>query len=105
MTGAPLWIPACAGMTKKDQSPRCHGFPSFSQNVPRHSREGGNHSDPHWGSFLESTESSMPGSIFSGASIIGFSAQPQWAPADSGSKRLLPVVRTYVKVDFLTGCK
>ena len=24
----------------------------------------GHHSDPHWGSFLESTESSMPGSIF-----------------------------------------
>ena len=30
----------------------------------------GHHSDPHWGSFLESTESSMPGSIFSGASKI-----------------------------------
>ena len=26
----------------------------------------GYHSDPHWGSFLESTESFMPGSIFSG---------------------------------------
>ena len=36
------WIPAFAGMTKKDQSPRSHGFLSFSQNVPRHSREGGN---------------------------------------------------------------
>ena len=33
------WIPAVAGMTKKDHSPRSHGF---SQNVPRHSREGGN---------------------------------------------------------------
>ena len=34
------WIPAFAGMTKKDQSPpRSHGF---SQNAPRHSREGGN---------------------------------------------------------------
>ena len=42
MTGAPLWIPAFAGMTKKDQSPRSHGFPPFSQNAPRHSREGGN---------------------------------------------------------------
>ena len=40
--GAPLWIPAFAGMTKKDQSPRSHGFSSFSQNTPRHSREGGN---------------------------------------------------------------
>ena len=29
----------------------------------------GHHSDPHWGSFLESIESSMPGSIFSGASM------------------------------------
>ena len=29
----------------------------------------GHHSDPHWGSFLESTESFMLGSIFSGASI------------------------------------
>ena len=26
----------------KDQSPRCHGFPSFPQNAPRHSRVGGN---------------------------------------------------------------
>ena len=25
------WIPAYAGMTKKDQSPRSHGFPSFSR--------------------------------------------------------------------------
>ena len=33
------WIPVFAGMTKKDHSPRSHGF---SQNVPRHSREGGN---------------------------------------------------------------
>ena len=40
--GAPLWIPAFAGMTKKDQSPRSHGFPLFLQNAPRHSREGGN---------------------------------------------------------------
>ena len=39
---APLWIPAFAGMTKKDQSPRSHGFPLFSQNAPRHSREDGN---------------------------------------------------------------
>ena len=36
------WIPAFAGMPKKDQSPRSHGFPSFPQNAPRHSREGGN---------------------------------------------------------------
>ncbi len=36
------WIPAFAGMTKKDHSPRSHGFSPFSQNVPRHSREGGN---------------------------------------------------------------
>ena len=42
MTGAPLWIPAFVGMTKKDQSPRSHGFPLFPQNTPRHSREGGN---------------------------------------------------------------
>ena len=73
MTGAPLWIPAFAGMTKKDQSPRSHGFPLFSQNAPRHSREGGNPlgiTVIHMGVlFLESTESSMPGSIFSGASI------------------------------------
>ena len=40
--GAPLWIPAFAGMTKKDHSPRSYGFPSFSQNAPCHSREGGN---------------------------------------------------------------
>ena len=59
-------------MTKKDQSPRSHEFPSFSQNAPRHSREGGNPlgiTVIHTGFFLESTESSMPGSIFSGASI------------------------------------
>ena len=36
------WIPAFAGMTKKNHSPRSHGFSPFSQNVPRHSREGGN---------------------------------------------------------------
>ena len=36
------WIPAFAGMTKKDHSPRSHGFSPFSQNAPRHSREGGN---------------------------------------------------------------
>ena len=42
MTGAPLWIPAFAGMAKKDQSPRSHGFSSFLQNAPRHSCEGGN---------------------------------------------------------------
>ena len=36
------WIPAFSGMTKKDQSPRSHGFSPFSQNAPRHSREGGN---------------------------------------------------------------
>ena len=36
------WIPAFAGMTKKYQSPRSHGFALFSQNAPRHSREGGN---------------------------------------------------------------
>ena len=35
--GAPLWIPAFAGMTKKDQSPRSHRFPPFLQNALRHS--------------------------------------------------------------------
>ena len=73
MAGAPLWIPAFAGMTKKDQLPRSHGFPLFSQNAPRHSREGGNPLDItviHTGGlYLESTEPSMPGSIFSGASM------------------------------------
>ena len=39
MTGAPLWIPAFAGMTKKDQSPRSHRFLSFPQNALRHSRK------------------------------------------------------------------
>ena len=39
MTGVLLWIPAFAGMTKKDQSPRSHGFPPFPQRSPRHSRE------------------------------------------------------------------
>ena len=34
MIGAPLWIPAFAGMTKKDQSPRSHRFPPFLQNTP-----------------------------------------------------------------------
>ena len=40
--------------------------------APRHSREGGNPSGItviHGGSFLESTESSMPGVIFLGAFI------------------------------------
>ena len=40
MTGVLLWIPAFAGMTKKDQSPRSHGFPPFPQRSPRHSRKG-----------------------------------------------------------------
>ena len=35
-------ISAYAGMTKKDQSLRSHGFSSFSQNAPRHSRVGRN---------------------------------------------------------------
>ena len=39
MTGAPLWIPAFAGMTKKDQSPRSHRFLSFPQNASRHFRK------------------------------------------------------------------
>ena len=30
------WIPAFAGMTKKDHSPRSHGFLPFSQNAPRY---------------------------------------------------------------------
>ena len=34
MTGAPLWIFAYAGMTKKDQLPRSHGFPSFPGGNP-----------------------------------------------------------------------
>ena len=38
--------------------------PSF----PRRRESIGHHGDPHGGAFLESTESSMPGSIFSGAS-------------------------------------
>ena len=37
--------------------------------LPRRRESIEHHSDPHWGSFLESTESFMPGSIFSGASI------------------------------------
>ena len=40
----------------------------LSLSFPRRRESIGHHSDPHWGSFLESTESSMPGSIFSGAS-------------------------------------
>ena len=48
MTGAPLWIPAFAGMTKKGQSPRSHEFPSF----PRRRESIGHHSDPHGGLFL-----------------------------------------------------
>ena len=40
MTGVLLWIPAFAGMTKKDQSPRSHGFPPFPQRFPRHFRKG-----------------------------------------------------------------
>ena len=39
-----------------------------SPSFPRRRESIGHHSDPHWGSFLESTESSMPESIFSGAS-------------------------------------
>ena len=56
----PLWIPSFAEMTKKYQSPLSHGFPLF----PRRRESIGHHSDPHWGSFLESTESSMSGPIF-----------------------------------------
>ena len=35
-----------------------------SPSFPRRRESIGHHSDPHWGSFLESTESSMSGSIF-----------------------------------------
>ena len=41
----------------------------LSLSFPRRRESIGHHGGPHWGSFLESTESSMPGSIFSGASI------------------------------------
>ena len=41
----------------------------LSLSFPRRRESIGHHSDPHWGSFLESTESFMPGPIFSGASI------------------------------------
>ena len=43
----------------------------LSLSFPRRRESIGHYSDPHWGSFLESTESSMLGSIFSGASTIG----------------------------------
>ena len=36
----------------------------LSLSFPRRRESIGHHSDPHWGSFLESTESFMPGSIF-----------------------------------------
>ena len=42
----------------------------LSLSFPRRRESIGHHSDPHWGSILESTESSVPGSIFSGASIM-----------------------------------
>ena len=61
MTGAPLWIPAFAGMAGTHD---CVVI-DLSLSFPRR-RESIGH---HRGSFLESTESSMPGSIFSGASI------------------------------------
>ena len=65
MTGAPLWIPAFAGMAGTHD---CVVI-DLSLSFPRRRESIGHHSDPHRGSFLESTESSMPGSIFSGASI------------------------------------
>ena len=40
----------------------------LSSSFPRRRESIGHHTDPHWGSFLESTESFMLGSIFSGAS-------------------------------------
>ena len=43
----------------------------LSLSFPRRRESIGHHSDPRWGSFLESTEPSMPGSIFSGASNEG----------------------------------
>ena len=41
----------------------------LSLSFPRRRESIGYYSDPHWGSFLESTESFMLGSIFSGAAI------------------------------------
>ena len=155
MIGAPLWIPAFAGMTKKDQSPRSHRFlpfpqnapaipakrsppfpqnalhhsrktlaaipakrfPSFPQNTPCHSRKTlpaipakhspsfprrqesiEHHSDPHWGSLLESTESSMPAHFFRrfyverSVGFVGYDVDrgcfmtgaPLWIPAFAG---------------------
>ena len=48
------WVPVI--LTKRSPS-----FPPTREST-------GHHSDPHWGSLLESTEHSMPGPIFSGAS-------------------------------------
>ena len=44
----------------------------LSLSFPRRRESIGHHSDPHWSSLLESTESSMPVSIFSGASMYHF---------------------------------
>ena len=41
----------------------------LSLSFPRRRESIGYHGDLHWGSLLESTESSMPRPIFSGASI------------------------------------
>ena len=115
--GAPLWIPAFAGMTKKDQSPRSHRFLPFLQNTLRHFRKTlsaisakrslsfprrrestGHYSDPHWGSFLESTESSMPAHFFRrfyverSVGFVGYDVDrgcfmtgaPLWIPAFAG---------------------
>ena len=41
----------------------------LSLSFPRRRESIGHHSDPHWGSLLESIESFMLGSIFSGAAI------------------------------------
>ena len=40
----------------------------LSLSFPRRRESIEHHSDPHWGSFLESTESFMPRPIFPGAS-------------------------------------
>ena len=68
MTGAPLWIPAFAGMTgsvlREWREPMTTWVIDLSLSFPRRRKSIGHHSDPRWGSFLESTEPSMPGSIF-----------------------------------------
>ena len=87
------WIPAYAGMTQcyhgeREQQPWIPAHPRTGKtppSFPRRRESIGHPSDPHWGFFLESTESSIPGSIFQAIlSIVVAVEEPSHHALSSG---------------------